>query len=362
MLVGRELCWLAGFTPVRCTLNAITGPRVAHTEATRPHAACHKRLAPVRWAAFATRCRQCCMAAHCTASGCSGARAATARSNWTPAASITRCSCATQGGMAQGAATSPLTHPLLVLSVPPQDSIHFSLVIELPDTNPPRYLHTGEDFAACHLGKRNAQHRSASLRRSPLQPPPTVLPPPPLHLLAAIAIGSIATAFILYALEVLDILPGERSTAAVQCNAALLHPHPTSLSPLRRSCNPAQPCWANRVLPEPEQNPLAISWHAMNSLACPLAPCSRRHCGGHHAADGVHEPRAGSPRHSLGRVPHDCGLLWRVRWPGAERRRSCHRQPDCEDWRERGRWQLHHRCCVSERAGDGPCTGGLHGL
>ncbi len=41
-----------------------------------------------------------------------------------------------------------------------QDSKHFSIIIELPNTNPPRYLHTG------------------------------------------IAIASIATAFILYALEV----------------------------------------------------------------------------------------------------------------------------------------------------------------
>jgi di/tricarboxylate transporter len=63
-----------------------------------------------------------------------------------------------------------------------KDSIHFSLIIEMPDTNPPRYLHT------------------------------------------AIAIGSIATAFILYALEVLDILPAAAIVVAIMLLTGCMSP------------------------------------------------------------------------------------------------------------------------------------------
>ncbi|KAL4432402.1 hypothetical protein ABPG77_001701 [Micractinium sp. CCAP 211/92] len=63
-----------------------------------------------------------------------------------------------------------------------KDSKHFSIIIELPNTNPPRYLHTG------------------------------------------IAIASIATAFILYALEVLDILPGAAIVVAIMLLTGCMSP------------------------------------------------------------------------------------------------------------------------------------------
>lgn len=63
-----------------------------------------------------------------------------------------------------------------------KDSKHFSVIIEMPDTNPPRYLHTG------------------------------------------IAIASIATAFILYATEVLDILPGAAIVVAIMLLTGCMSP------------------------------------------------------------------------------------------------------------------------------------------
>ena len=51
----------------------------------------------------------------------------------------------------------------------PQDSIHFSLIIEMPDTNPPRYLHTGGRAAPC-MGATALQHCS-SLRALPAGQP-----------------------------------------------------------------------------------------------------------------------------------------------------------------------------------------------
>lgn len=63
-----------------------------------------------------------------------------------------------------------------------KDSKHFSIIIELPNTNPPRYLHTG------------------------------------------IAIASITTAFILYALEVLDILPGAAIVVAIMLLTGCMSP------------------------------------------------------------------------------------------------------------------------------------------
>ena len=78
----------------------------------------------------------------------------------------------------------PTHRPLPSLPTTPalQDSKHFSIIIEMPDTNPPRYLHT------------------------------------------AIAIFSIAAAFILYATEVLDILPGAAIVVAIMLLTGCMSP------------------------------------------------------------------------------------------------------------------------------------------
>lgn len=63
-----------------------------------------------------------------------------------------------------------------------QDSKHFQLIIEMPDTNPPRYLHT------------------------------------------AIAIASIATAFTLYATSIIDILPAATIVVAIMLLTGCMSP------------------------------------------------------------------------------------------------------------------------------------------
>ena len=80
--------------------------------------------------------------------------------------------------------TLPPPPPLLPCpALPPlQDSKHFSIIIEMPDTNPPRYLHT------------------------------------------AIAIASIVAAFVLYATEVLDILPGAAIVVAIMLLTGCMSP------------------------------------------------------------------------------------------------------------------------------------------